>query len=85
MFDNSSISLYLFNPLNFWNWEVPLLKGLRVSVIVGQYCENYSIDIDITLTQAPGILIYFMKFSQPQILHCMFRTLCLSLLTIKEN
>ena len=67
MFDNSSISLCLFNPLNSGNWEVPLLRGLRVSVIVGQYCENYSIDIDI------------------KILHCLFRTPCLCLLTIKEN
>ena len=63
MFDNLSISLYLFTPLNSGNWEVLLLRGLRVSVIVGQYCENYSIGIEITLTQAPGNLIYFMTLS----------------------
>ena len=35
-------------------------EGLGSTIVVGQYCENYSIDIEITLTMAP---VYFMKFS----------------------
>ena len=73
----------LIQPSEFWELGSPTTE--RVSVVVGQYYGNYSIDIDITLTQAPVNLIYLMKFSHPQILHCLFRTLCLSLLTIKEN
>ena len=83
------VSVYTYSPLwilgtgksHYW-------ESWGSTVVVEQYCENYSIGIEITLTQAPGNLIYFMKLSL--VIHKFFIVsleplVWVYVLTIKEN